>query len=519
MKAAALALLLALLLLSGCAEEKKEDAKPVVALGAELVPPKFMTELGVCLNYLDSFDKCVYNRATVFKMGQLCEAIKAQETRDNCFFEVGSVIGLKQVCLQAGTRKEDCLEKVALAKHSAEECLAIEGQERRNVCLKNLAVSSKEPAFCGKLEAEGKRDTCYAKIAVDSNNLDACRQIADGKVMADCLRVVGQETGTEEFCVEGTEEGDRCFGLAATRSGKRELCGPIVDSVLESICYAKVGQQNLDEDGCLLASGLQRDECLHAVGVALKDLRICREISTQETRSVCFAAAGQTNKNQLTLRRLAEFCAGLGEEKKTACRSAAESHAYALDYCDPVADANRLPCLRELNKFIVERALCDQFPAAEMEAKNGCIIQAAAEQGSVEACNELKEKPLNYACLKAVAINNQDERICETMELSGGGVTMRFDCLEEVAVAKGEASICMGIRFREQLGRCVGKIATTKKDPALCKEIRNDPLNEKDPFLGRDSCYLQVVQVIKDKEICKEVQAEALKEKCRELLG
>ena len=519
MKAIALALLLALLLLSGCAEEKKKDAKPVAELGSELIPPQFMTELGICLNYLDSFDKCVYNRATVFKRGQLCEAVKAQETRDNCFFEVGSMIGLTKVCLQAGARKEDCLEKVALAKHSAEECMAIEEQERRNVCLKNLAVSSKEPAFCGKLEAEGKRDTCYAKTAVDSDNLEACRQIVDEKIRSGCLHVVGQAIGTEEFCVEGTEEGDRCFGLAAIKSGKQGLCDPIVDSVLESICYSRVGQQNLDEASCLLASGSQRDECLNVVGAARNDLRICLEISAQETRSNCFQAAGQANKNQLTLRRLAEFCAGLGEEKKAACHSAAERHDYALDYCGPVADANQLPCLRELNKFVVERALCDRFPAAETEAKNGCIIQAAAERGSVEACNELKEKPLNYACLKAVAINNLDERICETMELSGGGVTVRFDCLEEVAVAKGEASICMGIRFREQLGRCVGKIAGTKKDSSLCREIRNDPLSEKDPFLGRDSCYLQVVQAVKDKEICKEVQAEALGEKCRAAVG
>ncbi len=300
---------------------------------------------------------------------------------------------------------------------------------------------------------------------------------------------------------------------AAKQADKEELCAKIGGTGAQSECYAFFGKKDADAGVCLKASGAGRDDCLKAVAKALEDLSLCQGVSDSATRRNCFETVGQAGENRQVLLKLAGFCAAAGDaDAQGKCAAAAEAQAYTLDYCDPVADQNRMACLMELNKIVRDRALCDKF--ADPKAKNDCIIGAAGKQGQAAACGELKEQAQKFDCLKAVAVGAHDEKICKSIELSGPGVQTRWDCLEEVAQAKQDASVCMPINFKEQRGRCVAALAIAKKDPGLCEQIKNDALTDKDPFQARDSCYLYLVHGAGDKPLCEKVQDAARKEKC-----
>ncbi|MBS3063028.1 MAG: hypothetical protein J4203_04095 [Candidatus Diapherotrites archaeon] len=517
-----LALLLLLVALAGCSQEPEKkapvpEATPLPELGQELIPQKYLKDLGVCLKYLDSIDKCVYNRATVLRVGQLCEPIRGQELREACFLEIAPLVGVKNLCLQAGSKREDCFEKMALARNNPEECLAIEAGERRDICLKNLAVRAQNPEFCEGLEEAGRRDTCYAKTAVDSNNLAACELIMNEANQQNCAKIVGQLLGIEEHCSRGVPEGDACLLAAAQRSNKQALCPEIMDSTKESECYAFFGKKNADKHACLQASGRQRDECLVEVAMQSKDASLCLPVQDAGLRAGCFGGTAREGANQLVLRKLNGFCAGMAGEARNPCEAASAAYAFTVDYCDAVSDQNRLPCLKELDALIHEPVLCAKFP--EGTDKAGCIISAAANEGRVEVCNGLREKFQKSECIKEVAVSSRSERTCENIELAGGGAQIRYDCLERVAVKKGDYTICLDIKFKEQLGECIGQIAVAKKDALLCGETPNAALSEKDPYLARENCYRYVAGKTKDAGLCDQVQNAGRKEKCLAQLG
>ncbi len=199
---AALALLLlALVLAAGCAEEKSKAApKEIPALGTPLIPDKYFKDLGGCLKYLDAVDKCIYNRATALKIGQLCEPIQSPELRVTCLMDIAPMTGVRSLCLQAGAKRDDCFEKMAVERNEADDCLQIQASERQGICLKNLAVKYKTPAYCEKIMVGGLRDSCFAKTAVDARDFEACGRIADDTTKEACQNIVGQATGVEAYC-------------------------------------------------------------------------------------------------------------------------------------------------------------------------------------------------------------------------------------------------------------------------------------------------------------------------------
>jgi len=521
-------LALALLILvtaAGCAQEKKpgtpaataEGGNAIPALAEPLIPPRYMKELGGCLKYLDTVDKCIYNRATVLRIGQLCEPIKSSELREGCFMELAPLVGVGNLCEKAGSKREDCFERLALAKQLDTECLEIAAGERRDICLKNLAVKFARPVFCTQVAEPGRRDSCFAKTSIDSNSFEACGQIVDAEMQGSCKSIVGQVQGVEEYCAEG-ERGDACRLLAAKNTGKQGLCEELLDAGLKSNCYAFFGNRDNDEVACAKAQGAERDACYHAIAVSLKELRLCQRIEAKGARRPCFEEAGAaSNENKLLLDRLAQACAGFQGEAWQKCEASAVAYEFDAGYCDGLADANRLTCLRELNQVVRERALCNRF--TEAADKNRCVSLAAAESRSAGACDEFTDRLERFACLKEVATASGDGELCQTIELSGGGAQTRYDCFEAVAVKTKTPEWCVEINFKEQQGSCVAKVAAAKEDPILCEGVKNEALSQKDPFVARDSCYLKLVEFLPDSELCAKIQDAARKEQCLAKLG
>jgi len=113
-----------------------------------------------------------------------------------------------------------------------------------------------------------------------------------------------------------------------------------------------------------------------------------------------------------------------------------------------------------------------------------CLRQAAIDAGDPGLCLRSNDPAVRWQCVAAYADQARDPSQCEILppnDLEPAGITREL---------------------------CRGHLATTWRDPSLCRPLRTPNL--------ADSCLLQLVQRGADKALCGEIENALLRDACLE---
>jgi len=374
-KLAILFLILAILFLSGCAskeESKKtltveeaaaeeggttEGETPASADGAteeQLSPMELcllkqkIIDKDQCLNDLAVSEKdyticqklellpkddCLLEVAKIVLKKEVCDLIKTERTKDNCFNELAQGNKDYQLCLLMSHEDanklltlDDCLINVASKLSSTEPCLFVSATKRgesykRDVCYYAFLSSDQNAVFCENFISEDlkaecytktrdlnltmeecnsiplieTKDTCFSDLALQKENHSICFNISKESLQQDCLSgLVSKKLITRELCksFESFENKNNCYNVGAKELDDASYCGEIIgDNELEDKCYHDVAVDTKTPDTCskirVEPTGT-KDKCFDELALLLPDHTVCENIISITLYAGCF---------------------------------------------------------------------------------------------------------------------------------------------------------------------------------------------------------------------------------------
>lgn len=173
-----------------------------------------------------------------------------------------------------------------------------------------------------------------------------------------------------------------------------------------------------------------------------------------------------------------------------------------LSICDKIGNQDTVDwCYRDIATNKSDVAICDKIKSNSL--KNHCYTDISVSRDDISICDKIitdNDKHYlqddKYYCR---ALVKMDISICENMQY-------KSRCYEDIAIRKGDTSICNKILYSEFKDRCYGNVARVRGDSSICDKIPTQSI--------KDECYDNVAMVTKDSSICDKIQAQHLKDRC-----
>lgn len=291
----------------------------------------------------------VYKSNTKLKNDpSLCEKIKQESERDNCYSEIAIIMNDHSVCEKIKERKktdigkgersayDECFDKIARATNNSELCSSIIGDNGRNTCYTVIATTIGDSRICDNLSgeyAEQLRPQCYGLIARNKGDSSACDSIdsiasrnyckdqaylseaLNAKNVTPCHNVgSGREILDKNYKIP---EGTRTFGGVeycyeeVMRTTKRAtVCGDIINDMKRKSCYIYISQLTNDPSQCNAASVTDgKGECYKKAIPNNSSSASCEIIKEIEIRDDCYYYVAYYNKDK-------SYCSSINDSGK-----------------------------------------------------------------------------------------------------------------------------------------------------------------------------------------------------------
>ena len=294
-------------------------------------------------------DLCYSFAAGIRFEPQLCDNVLSEETKKECYFEVGGMSGFKlEDCtkLSNDVQKERCYFDVAESitpesditiceqwpeewnyicytyfaktKYEVPICdnyvsneIKLEYDEQdyitlRESCYEAIAITNSNPNLCKFDECSNqiaistqdlslcKNQDCYSSYAIKFNDIDACKLIKDESLRNSCYVQVAENTNNIKICknVYVTEEPfkQECW----TDEKGREHCTLESTSYLDKTeeykvtnCYLRIATDDPDKCQDVADDSVKlMNECYYRVSKNINNLKLCKNIVIPEIDEV-----------------------------------------------------------------------------------------------------------------------------------------------------------------------------------------------------------------------------------------
>lgn len=200
-----------------------------------------------------------------------------------------------------------------------------------------------------------------------------------------------------------------------------------------------------------------------------------------------------------------------------------------INRCDGIVDVTeKSSCLLEIAKFREDSSVCAKIPiSATADECFEYIAQKRMEEGF---CNEIKSD-IKYRCYHDLALRKGDISICERIESNEiknqckAEITKvspdlcpaykttdeQDECYFAYATMNGKKEACASIKGKEAAYRCLLTIAPNDINEALCMEMPDSD--------SKDRCLETVAINNLDVSICKKIYSWIFKYECLNVLA
>ncbi len=182
-----------------CPAAPPETGAPTGAPGAPTAPTTptagVMTaemELSVCADMpeaqgmsLEAY--CIMGLAGKHENTSLCKKL-GMDQRKNCYALVAEVSRNADLCVEAGTGKDQCYQQYANDMKDATVCDKIGDINYKDSCYGSLANNLGDPALCDKIRNVNQKDSCYGSMASRLGDSSYCNQITNENQKQNCLQ-------------------------------------------------------------------------------------------------------------------------------------------------------------------------------------------------------------------------------------------------------------------------------------------------------------------------------------------
>ena len=182
-----------------------KNSCPVVPAGASQ-PIRELTvdeELSVCAGMPElqgtSFENtCITGLAAKLNDAELCKEVSSDQ-RTFCYSAVAEVAENPEVCLEAGTQKDQCYSAYAMNKDDALICDKITEVSLKDSCYSNFATKLGDTTLCDKIKTADQKNNCYYQIAQRLGDSSLCQKITNASMKDNCLQQTSRtQVGTPE---------------------------------------------------------------------------------------------------------------------------------------------------------------------------------------------------------------------------------------------------------------------------------------------------------------------------------
>jgi hypothetical protein len=186
------------------------------------------------------------------------------------------------------------------------------------------------------------------------------------------------------------------------------------------------------------------------------------------------------------------------EEKIMECKG----HAFIVD---------KKNCFFELAVKEKNPLLCENIQTTEVtediekmieDCKRNVKIELVVLEGNQEKCSELEISFDEFTCIKKIALNKEDPRLCKEISY----LSTYVECYVGIALKKKDVSICNEIKQSTLKQSCISKVAVESLNEELCLELES--------LATRDDCFYKIALEKNDASVCENISFEDMKKRC-----
>lgn len=137
-----------------------------------------------------------------------------------------------------------------------------------------------------------------------------------------------------------------------------------------------------------------------------------------------------------------------------------------------------------------EEVASDTLDVVDSCADGSCVTPTKDYSQKIAECKEISDPENQGDCLSEIALLSDDLELC----FEAG--PMESKCLEAVANARGDSSICRYVTRDAYKDNCFTDAAVKEKDPSLCEEV-----NERQ----QSACYMNYAEFVGNIDVCSKV--------------
>lgn len=431
-----------------------------------------------CLNFI-SFGSS--------KPMEVCDAMHSGSyNKDFCYLNIAQETGDKSACDKMESdipRKNLCYEKVARIKKDPEICKGIDLDYYENWCSKD---SSKNDVYCifdhDIYNTKEYKNWCLAVATGDLSKCDSMdgseSSANDGNIKGNCYSEIAEDKNDSSICEKidwDDYSKENCYSNLSISKKDTSLCDSLEES-RKSNCYLTIEIQKAVEKGddsiCEREDIKDKDNCYYEFITEKKDISFCEKLSAdQDARYYCYSflpilAAEELNQN-------------LNQEEKSLyneyCKIAEDETKREEKIIEEAKEI--IKTTRDINKAV---AKCKEISAEESkESYVYCIAEIAIESKDALICKENinTENTTGYfleLCLAPLVMNLNDISICELIPTQGG----RNECYIALAVKNNDPKICDSVEVIK-IGNSGATDETNTKEKCINFNIGKDIIPQK----------------------------------------
>ncbi|MBN1941604.1 MAG: hypothetical protein JW772_05475 [Candidatus Diapherotrites archaeon] len=418
----------------------------------------------------------------------------ATYTSNYAFYETifSQMLGSMQLIAgEIPTPEGDCYSQY---QRTSDICDSLSSSDLRDNCYEDYAELNQNPFFCDQITEETKKQNCYTNVG-NPANLPPCENPIDPGQYQEFIDQCSSEP-------EGSQR-DSCLVDLAKTKNLTALCS-FLKVISKDDCLLGVATGNNDANTCkqIFQRG-QRNSCLYTIGMAKNDLEACKAIEEADTSAI---------------------------EKRDSClnnAAVATSNATACSFMSAsIKDGTyiRDDCYWDVFQKTSNMQLCEKL--IDTERKTECLNSTVVTNEDIDDCKALPTDQNIDACLKNIAITQENYLICaEITDSNSRGscyneLTSFFDsnsndtlcklivraedksnCYKKLADATLNEEYCNKLSVTKDRSECISSLGIEKSDPSVCEKIL------KTQTVPWDDCFEAIALATDDADLCTRIQS------------
>lgn len=234
---------------------------------------------------------------------EICQKLQDKAERNNCYEKIGlegkNVIGCTLINESTPIRRDSCILSLAIEQKKESYCESISytatGIEKKDECYNKIAIAKGALTLCTKINNDSLRNSCYKDIAVNLNDYTICDNITDKTIQSECISTIANDTNNSALCFKLSErtQVDICLYNIAVKVGSGQQCAKIESVTLKSDCYNAIAKNASSYIACLgIPLAPIMNDCLQEFAEKNLDIKACDPISNANTKGSCYAVVG-----------------------------------------------------------------------------------------------------------------------------------------------------------------------------------------------------------------------------------